>query len=249
MFCQTKCQINAPARGRIKNNWRSTQKGDKSAKSRPRIWNCIQNNKNFGLPHKMKDTKFVFTKPLSKFPPDQNKPTNDVLNLNRQRLCRQLFGNKQNCQIFSYNVKLCFTKQSDMFYQPKWCVLPNKIQISRKTKAKPQAKMPDWDDEAVKPSSWEGLVEPLLWPKQASKKIFNLWLKLHYFFYKKWKRLCDENKRRRRIEEHRAFDPSAFTLPRTRGCTLNLSQKVVTSPAAGGIYELARISGNWEKPL
>jgi hypothetical protein len=72
---------------------------------------------------------------------------------------------------------------------------------------------------------------------------------LHYFFYKKWKRLCDENKRRRRIEEHRAFDPSAFTLPRTRGCTLNLSQKVVTSPAAGGIYELARISGNWEKPL
>ena len=105
--------------------------------------------------------------------------------------------------------------------------------FSRKTKAKPQAKMPDWDDEAVKPSSWEGLLEPLLWPKQASKKIFNLWLKLHYFFYKKWKRLCDENKRRRRIEEHRAFDPSAFTLPRTRGCTLNLSQKVVTSPAAG----------------
>jgi hypothetical protein len=81
-------------------------------------WNKSE-NQNFGLPHKMKDTKFVFTKPLSKFPPDQNKPTNDVLNLNRQRLCRQLFGNKQNSQIFSYNVKLCFTKQNDVFYQTK----------------------------------------------------------------------------------------------------------------------------------
>ena len=34
--------------------------------------------------------------------------------------------------------------------------------FSRKTKAKPQANMPDWEDEAVKPSSWEGLVELLL---------------------------------------------------------------------------------------
>jgi hypothetical protein len=34
--------------------------------------------------------------------------------------------------------------------------------FSQKTKAKPQANMPDWEDEAVKPSSWEGLVELLL---------------------------------------------------------------------------------------
>jgi hypothetical protein len=38
-----------------------------------------------------------------------------------------------------------------------------------KQKPKPQAKMPDWEDEAVKPSSWEGQVERILWPKQAYK--------------------------------------------------------------------------------
>jgi hypothetical protein len=81
----------------------------------------------------MKDTKFVFTKPLSKFPPDQNKPTNDVLNFNRQGLYRQRFG----CAL--PNKVMCFTKQNTNN------LTRRQIQnlFSQKTKAKPQAKMPD----------------------------------------------------------------------------------------------------------
>jgi hypothetical protein len=134
VMCFTKQNTNNLTRREIQNLFsqktkakpQGPQKGDKSTKSRPRIWNCIQNNENFGLPHKMKDTKFVFTKPLSKFPPDQNKPTNDVINLNRQRLCRQRFGcvlpNKVSVlpNKVSKTLQLCFTKQSDVFYQTKY---------------------------------------------------------------------------------------------------------------------------------
>jgi hypothetical protein len=60
--------------------------------------------------------------------------------------------------MFYQTKRYCFTKQNTNN------LTRREIQnlFSQKTKAKPQAKMPDWDDEAVKPSSWEGLLEPLL---------------------------------------------------------------------------------------
>ena len=139
-------------------------------------------------------------KPQAKMPDwddDQNKPTNDVLNFNRQH---RLFS----CAL--PNKVMCFTKQRINN------LTRREIQnlFSRKTKAKPQAKMPDWDDDqnkptndvlnlnrqhrlfscalpnkvmcftkqkphkpkcltGKKPSSWEGPVELILWPKQAYK--------------------------------------------------------------------------------
>ena len=66
---------------------------------------------------------------------DQNKPTNDVLNFNRQGLCRQRFG----CAL--PNKVMCFTKQNTNN------LTRREIQnlFSQKTKAKPQAKMHDCD--------------------------------------------------------------------------------------------------------
>jgi hypothetical protein len=51
---------------------------------------------------------------------------------------------------------MCFTKQNTNNLTRRQNL------FSQKTKAKPQAKMPDYEDEAVKPFSWEGLVELLL---------------------------------------------------------------------------------------
>jgi hypothetical protein len=57
--------------------------------------------------------------------------------------------------VFLPNKVICFNKQNTNN-------LTKQNLFSQKTKAKPQAKMPDWEDEAVKPSSWEGLVELIL---------------------------------------------------------------------------------------
>jgi hypothetical protein len=82
-------------------------------------------------------------KPQAKMPDwddDQNKPTNDVLNFNRQH---RLFS----CAL--PNKVMCFTKQRINN------LTRREIQnlFSRKTKAKPQAKMPDWDDDQNKPTN------------------------------------------------------------------------------------------------
>jgi hypothetical protein len=50
---------------------------------------------------------------------------------------------------------MCFTKQMiNNVTRPEIQNL-----FSRKTKAKPEVKMPDWEEAGVKPSSWEGRVE------------------------------------------------------------------------------------------